>query len=190
MDFIELREAISLEYDKWLESLVLGKAGAVLKQSFPDAAIDEEKLKQWFWQEQSLHSEVEYLRNDGVRQVYIDLYKSFREELDEMCIPLIIDELPHIEPIRTDGKIVGMVAGSDSYIDCVYIKPNYRRKGLARKAVLGFVNGKIDKVIRLHIINDNDVAYDFWNNLFELKEIGRNVVDTLYEIVKIKEERK
>lgn len=63
MDFIELREAISLEYDKRLESLVLGKAGAVLKRSFPDVAIDEEKLKQWFLQEQSLHSEVEYLRN-------------------------------------------------------------------------------------------------------------------------------
>lgn len=45
MDFIELREAISLKYSKERESLVLGKAGAVLKQSFPDVAIDEEKIK-------------------------------------------------------------------------------------------------------------------------------------------------
>lgn len=124
------------------------------------------------------------------KTAYIDLYKAFRKELDEMCIPLIIDELRRIEPIKADGKIVGMVGGFTDYIDCVYVKPEYRRKGLAKQAVLKFVEGNLNYGIRLHIINDNDIAYDFWSKIFELKEIGCNEVDTLYEIVKIKGERK
>ena len=67
------------------------------------------------------------------------------------------------------------------------VKPEYRRKGLARQAVLKFVEGNLNYGIRLHIINNNNVAYDFWSRIFELKEIGANAVDTLYEIVKIKE---
>lgn len=121
------------------------------------------------------------------KTAYINLYKTFRKELDEMCVPLIIDELRRIEPIRADGKIVGIVAGFTDYIDCVYVKPEYRRKGFARQAVLKFVEGKIDKGIRLNIINNNTVAFNFWCNIFELREIGSDYVDTLYEIVKIKE---
>lgn len=111
------------------------------------------------------------------KTAYIDLYKAFRKELDEMCIPLIIDELRRIEPIKADGKIVGMVGGFTDYIDCVYVKPEYRRKGLAKQAVLKFVEGNLNYGIRLHIINDNDIAYKFWSNLFELKEIACNEVD-------------
>ena len=119
--------------------------------------------------------------------VYIDYYKAFRKELDNMCVPLVINELKRIEPIMTDGLIVGMVGGYTDYIDCVYVVPGYRRQGLAKAAVLKFVEGKLNNGIRLHIINNNTVAKKFWNSIFELEEIGRNYVDTLYEIIKIKE---
>lgn len=122
-----------------------------------------------------------------MKESYINFYKDFRKELDNMCVPLIIDELKRIEPIIADGVLVGMVGGFTDYIDCVYVKPEYRRKGLARKAVLKFVEDNLNYGIRLRIINNNDVAYNFWSSIFELREIGRNSVDSLYEIVKVKE---
>lgn len=125
-----------------------------------------------------------------MKDLYIAYYKDFRKELDNMCVPLIINDLKRFEPIMADGELVGMVGGFTDYIDCVYVKPEYRRKGLARNAVLKFVKGNLNYGIRLHIINNNTVAYDFWNSIFELKEIGSNPIDTLYEIVKVKERKK
>ena len=115
---------------------------------------------------------------------FIELYTDFRKELDKMAIPLIYNELKIIQPIMAEGKTVGVICGATDYIDCVYIMPEYRRKGLARKAVLDFVKGNLHYGIRLHIINTNKVALKFWNSLFVLKYIGSNSVDTLYEIIK------
>ena len=36
--------------------------------------------------------------------------------------------------------------------------------------------------IRLHIVNKNKVAYDFWNSIFVLEPIESNAVDTLYKV--------
>ena len=119
---------------------------------------------------------------------YIDLYKSFRTELDDMCVPLIIDELRIIRPIIADGNVVGMIGGFADYIDCLYVLPEYRRRGLARKAVLEYVEGKFSYGIRLHIINNNEVAKKFWNSLFIMTEVCSNHVDTLYEIVGVRKE--
>lgn len=47
--------------------------------------------------------------------------------------------------------------------------------------------GNLNYGIRLHIINNNNVAKDFLNSIFELKEIGSNPIDTLFQIVSIKE---
>ena len=117
---------------------------------------------------------------------FINLYTDFRKELDTMAVPLVYDELKIVKPIIADGKTVGIIGGAVDYIDCVYVMPEYRRKGLARKAVLDYVKGYLHYGIRLHIINTNETAKKFWNSLFELKEIGSNEVDTLYEIVKVK----
>ena len=119
---------------------------------------------------------------------YIDLYKSFRAELDEMCVPLIIDDLRIIHPIIADGKTVGMIGGCTDYIDCLYIMPEYRRRGLARKAVLEYVEGNLGYGIRLHIINNNQVAKKFWYSIFNLQKIGSNPIDSMYEIVGVKKE--
>ena len=120
---------------------------------------------------------------------YIDLYKSFRAELDDMCIPHIIDDLRIIRPIVADGKIVGMIGGFVDYIDCLYVLPEYRRRGLARKAALEYVEGNLGYGIYLHIINNNEAAKKFWHSLFELKEIGSNDIDTMYEIVGVRKEQ-
>lgn len=113
---------------------------------------------------------------------FISLYTEFRKEMDVMAIPLICDDFEIIKPITADMKVVGVVAGWTDYIDCVYVLPEYRRKGLAKQAVLDFVESKLNYGIKLHIIKTNETAKRFWHSVFELKEIGTNRVDTLYEI--------
>ena len=118
---------------------------------------------------------------------YISLYKSFRAELDDMCVPIIVQkELKIIRPIIADGKTVGMIGGFLDYIDCLYVLPEYRGRGLARKAALEYVKGNLGYGVRLRIINNNEVAKAFWNSVFVLKEIGGNSVDTVYEIEGVK----
>lgn len=118
---------------------------------------------------------------------FIELYSEFRKELDKMCIPLIYDNLTkRAFLIKAEGKVVGIISGAVDYIDCVYVLPEYRRRGLAKKAVMDFVDGYLHYGIRLHIINNNEVALKFWNSLFELQKIGSNEIDTLYEIVKVR----
>lgn len=118
----------------------------------------------------------------------IEMYKEFRKELDEMCIPLILDEMDCIEYIVCDGKTVGMVCGTIGYIDCVYVLPEYRRKGLAKRAVLEWYARyqKPYENTRLYIINNNEVAKKFWNSLFELTAVQSCGVDTLYEIIMVR----
>lgn len=121
----------------------------------------------------------------------VELYLKFREELDRICVPVILDTFDCIEYIVYDRETVGMVVGNHGYIDAVYVLPKYRRKGLAKKAVLEWYNRyrAPHENTRLYIINNNDSALNFWKSLFELREIGHNEIDTLYEILGIKEEK-
>lgn len=120
-------------------------------------------------------------------QHQIDMYVQFRQELDRMCVPVILDKLNFQKfDIECDGKVVGIFVASPDYIDCLYVLPEYRRKGLGAKVVTDWVKQYGNYGIRLHIINNNEVALKFWNSLFDLKFIGCNEIDTLYEIVRIK----
>ena len=120
----------------------------------------------------------------------IEMYHKFRQELDKMCVPLILTNVWN-ERIYCDGKLVGIMCANEQYIDCVYILPEYRRKGLAKKVVLEWYEKHKNSPfgIKLHIINNNEVAKKFWNDLFVLTELDRNRVDTLYEIAGRKEEK-
>lgn len=117
----------------------------------------------------------------------LDMYFQFRQELDKMCVPLILANV-WTNHIWHKGKIVGMLCATETYIDCLYVLPEYRNKGLAKKVVLEWYEKQKNNPfpIRLHIINNNTIAQKFWHSLFELKPIESNRVDTLYEIVKVK----
>lgn len=115
------------------------------------------------------------------------MYLMFRRELDEMWIPEDIQRMD-VRRIKFDGKTVGMmcvrIVGYGAYIDCIYVLPNFRRRGLARKAVLEwYADNDWRDEIRLHIINNNDKAMWFWKSIFQLEMIERNDIDTLYRIV-------
>lgn len=113
----------------------------------------------------------------------IGLYLSFRGELDTMAFPLI--EADMIE-IYDKGELVGFLMVENGYIDGIYVEPSHRRKGLARQAVMCYVDdyGLPD---RLHIINVNETAKKFWYSIFDMRILDVNGVDTLYEIVGLKE---
>ncbi len=115
------------------------------------------------------------------------MYLMFRRELDEMWIPEDIQRMD-VRRIKFDGKTVGMmcvrIVGYGAYIDCIYVLPKFRRRGLARKAVLEwYADNDWRDEIRLHIINNNDAAMWFWKSIFQLEMIERNDIDTLYRIV-------
>lgn len=120
-----------------------------------------------------------------IREQFIDFYKAFRKELDDMCVPLVVDWM-NVRPIWADGEIVGFIAGLPHFIDGIYVLPEYRRKGLAREAVEHFIGAGNPRGIQLVIINNNEPAKKFWTSLFELKVVERNPVDTCYEILRRK----
>lgn len=119
-----------------------------------------------------------------------ELYAMFRKEIDKYSIPLIVEDLLElVEFISIDGETVGMCGGTSGYIDCLYVLPKHRRQGYAKKLALDWY-GRYKRPYtptRLHIVNNNVPALNFWNSVFELKEVDCSAVDTLYEIVKVRE---
>ena len=116
----------------------------------------------------------------------LNYYLNFRKELDKICVPEIL-KCVSTNLIMHDGKQVGILCYAilqpgHYYIDCLYVAPEYRQKGLAKKAVLDFYERCKHQEIKLHIINENKVAYAFWNSIFDLDPIERNFVDTLYKV--------
>ena len=133
----------------------------------------EEFYEKWFGAESDQEE-------DGV-----GLYRSFREELDRICAPAIIDKLKYVEYIKCEGKTVGMIGGNPGYIDVLYVKPEYRRRGLAREAAISWYRKYKQpyEAVRLHIITRNFAAKKFWSSVFVLTELGSDEVDGLYEIL-------
>lgn len=121
----------------------------------------------------------------------IEMYKQFRQELDDICVPEILKYVL-TKPIYYDEKKVGIlcyaIQPTHIYIDCVYVLPEYRRKGLAKKSVLELYGEHKDAEIRLHIIINNTVAQEFWSKLFVLECIDIGNIDVLYKIVRLQKE--
>lgn len=116
----------------------------------------------------------------------IEMYGEFRKEIERFSIPLALSHRDMVvHDIEYEGKIVGIFCVAyGEYIDCIYIQPEYRRRGLAKDTVLNWAKG--NRNIQLNIINTNAPAKAFWNSVFELRKVDSGEVDTLYEVVKIK----
>ena len=115
----------------------------------------------------------------------VDLYLKFRAEIDKICVPEVLKCLETI-PIIEKGEQTGLFCVAHmtywEYIDCLYILPEYRRKGAGRAVALEFYKENKGREIRLHIIHTNTVAQQFWRSIFDLEEIESNDVDGLYRI--------
>lgn len=87
-----------------------------------------------------------------------------------------------------DSKPVGFLIVIDRYVSAIYVCPEYRRRGLARKAVMEYLSDG-NAIDTLHIVNGNDAAKAFWDSIFVLEEIDFCPVDTLYKTVRLRGSR-
>lgn len=117
------------------------------------------------------------------------MYTHFIKEIDEMWMPLAFENLD-IRRIIDHGELVGFIGSYEGYIDSLYIIRAFRRKGIARRAVKEWYAENKDKwsQITLHTINSNAPAIAFWHSVFELKKVEENPVNTLWQVVKMRDE--
>lgn len=109
------------------------------------------------------------------------MYQLFRRELDGIWVG---DHLKRLNQkvIRHRGRICGLLCYDKyGYVDCLYIKPEYRKMGIAARVAISFY--KKGKIEMLHIINKNKPAVNFWNKLFWLERIHGNEIEGLYKII-------
>lgn len=109
----------------------------------------------------------------------LNFYTYFRRELDKMCVPMILETL-ETKKIMYRGRQVGILCTNGNYIDCIYVAPTLRRKGLGKKAVMEWLKSTGHSSVELHIINSNGIALKFWSEIFKLTPIATGGIDTLY----------
>lgn len=115
-----------------------------------------------------------------IRTNDLEMYIAFRNELDAMEFPRMVGELQiAYMAIDCDGFDVGFLLVNNGYVIGIYIKPEYRRRGLARKAVLEYLaNG--GTINRLEILDCNTIAHNFWESLFDLNPEQYSATSTIF----------
>lgn len=116
------------------------------------------------------------------------MYLDFRKHIDTLCFNDIKNDVGdgYIEIKTDDGDVAGfmIVETVTGYVDAIYIKPEHRRKGLARRAVMDYLL-KGSRIRQFHIVNRNKDAFEFWRSLFFLDEAA-GPVDTLCKVIRLR----
>ena len=114
------------------------------------------------------------------------IYLEFRKEIDTLSFPHLKkwSGSGYVE-IKKDDLIVGFLMVIENYVEGIYVKPEYRRLGLAGKAVLDYIKGG-GVIERLHIVKSNKTALLFWKSIFCLRKIDECPCDTLYSVTGVK----
>jgi ribosomal protein S18 acetylase RimI-like enzyme len=118
------------------------------------------------------------------------MYMDFRKVIEEFCYPLLKEWSGegYVE-IKDGDDVVGFMMVLDNYyVNALYVKPDSRRKGLAKRAVLDYIK-QGGKITQLHIVKTNKVALKFWKSIFKLRKVDESPVDILYEIKGMKESK-
>lgn len=130
--------------------------------------------------------------DEALREMYVE----FRKTMDDYCFPLIKEWATKQEGFITlyddnddkaKRKPVGFLIVIDGYVDGIYVMPEHRRKGIAKKAVMDYLKSG-GMINRLHIIRTNTPALKFWKSIFVLKPENDCPVDVLYRVVKLRDE--
>ena len=120
-----------------------------------------------------------------------EMYLAFRKTMDDYCFPLIKEwatkqkgfiTLYDDNDDKDKRKPVGFLIVIDGYVDGIYVKPDYRRKGIAKKAVMDYLK-RGGVITRLHIIRTNTPAIKLWKSIFVLEPENDCPVDVLYRVV-------
>ena len=125
-----------------------------------------------------------------------EMYLAFRKTMDCYCFPLIKEWATKQEGFitlydenddKSKRKPVGFLIVIDGYVHGIYVMPEHRRKGIAKKAVMDYLkSGGV--ITRLHIIRTNTPALKFWESIFVLEPENDCPVDVLYNVVKLHDE--
>lgn len=129
-------------------------------------------------------------------EALLEMYLAFRKTIDDYCFPLIKEWAMKQEGFVTlyddnddnaKRNPVGFIIVIDGYVDGIYVIPEHRRKGIAKKAVMDYLkSGGV--ITRLHIIRTNTPALNFWKSIFVLEPENDCPVDVLYRVVKLHDE--
>lgn len=123
------------------------------------------------------------------------MWHDFRYTIDELVFPKTkkwAERDGVFKVIEADGKAVGFLAVIGGYIEGIYVHPDYRRRGLARKAVLDYIDAG-GEIGSLHIVKGNKPAEKFWRSIFILEKdelAPTNPVDTFYIVKGVKRRKK
>ena len=131
-------------------------------------------------------------------EALLDMYLAFRKTIDDYCFPLIKELSTKQKGFITlydnndnddvaKRKPVGFLIVIDGYVDGIYVMPEHRRKGIAKKAVMDYLK-RGGVITRLHIIRTNTPALNFWKSIFVLDTENDCPVDVLYNVVKLHDE--
>ena len=134
--------------------------------------------------------------NEPNDEALLEMYLAFRNTVDNYCFPLIKEWATKQEGFvtlyddnddMTKRNPVGFLIVIDGYVDGIYVIPEHRRKGIAKKAVMDYLkSGGV--ITRLHIIRINTPALNFWKSIFVLEPENDCPVDVLYNVVKLHDE--
>ena len=115
----------------------------------------------------------------------LEQYLNFKRELDLIEFePLLA--LCDVKRIMFDGKQVGfMLVRDDGFLDSIYVQPEFRRKGLATKAVTDYLKSGKYKIDRLGIIDNNTAAMNFWKKIFNMRIVEDYGTYKVYSVSKL-----
>lgn len=131
-------------------------------------------------------------------EALLEMYLAFRKTIDDYCFPLIKEWATKQKGFITlydnndnddvaKRKPVGFLIVIDGYVDGIYVMPEHRRKGIAKKAVMDYLK-RGGVITRLHIIRTNTPALNFWKSIFVIEPENDCPVDVLYNVVKLHDE--
>ena len=116
---------------------------------------------------------------------WLSMYLMFRKEIDTIQFHLLKSWSGNgVVEIKHGDNVVGFLMVIERYVNGIYVIPEFRRLGLAKKAVLNYIKqgGVIET---LHIVNSNSTALAFWKSIFNLELIDECPCDTYYRVVSL-----
>lgn len=115
----------------------------------------------------------------------LEMFLNFRKEIDTLAFPLL-QEYGDFVPIIYDNQKVGFLLVIDGYVEGIWVQPEYRRKGLAKKAVLDYINNG-GEINILDVVKTNVSADLFWNSIFVMEQLHTTFCDKRYRVLGVKE---
>lgn len=115
----------------------------------------------------------------------LEMFLQFRKEIDTMAFPML-KEYGDFIPIMDDNQKVGFLLVVDGYVEGIWVQPEHRRKGLAKKVVLDYINNG-GEINILDVVKTNVAADLFWNSVLDMEQIHTTFCDKRYKVLGVKE---